>query len=182
MESVKPKFRYQNPNVSLSCPNLVQQQFETSQPNKVWISDISYIPVKNSFVYLCVILDLFLKVIAWNVYKKMKANLVCDTLENAVNRRKPMASVLFHSDRGSQYLSHQLRKIQEKLMIASSYSKLAYPRDNAVTEPFFKWMKHEELKRYRYDFAKFERRNLLAIALKIFISVYFIDIYPIKAY
>lgn len=57
--TVKPKSRYHKPTVSLSCPNLVQQQFETSQPNKVWTSDISYIPVKNRFVYLCVILDIF---------------------------------------------------------------------------------------------------------------------------
>lgn len=125
MTTVKPRFRYLKPTVSFNCPNLIQQQFETTQPNKVWTSDISYIPVKNGFVYLCVILDLFSrKVIAWNVYKKMTTNLVCDTLEKAVNKRKPKASVIFHSDRGSQYLSHQLRKIQEKLMIVPSYSKL----------------------------------------------------------
>ncbi len=61
MVTAKPKFRYQKPTVSLTYPNLVQQQFKTSQPNKVWTSDISYIPVKNGFVYLCVILDLFLE-------------------------------------------------------------------------------------------------------------------------
>lgn len=152
MATVKPQFRYHKPAVSLTCPNLVQQQFETSQPNKVWTSDISYIPVKNGFVYLCVILDLFSrKVIAWNVYKRMTASLVCDTLEKAVSKRKPKASVLFHSDRGSQYLSNQLRQLQEKLAIVPSYSKLAYPWDNAVTESFFKWMKHEELKRYTFS-------------------------------
>lgn len=59
MTTVKPKFRYHKPTVSLTHPNLVQQQFETSQPNKVWTSDISYILVKNGFVYLCIIWDLF---------------------------------------------------------------------------------------------------------------------------
>lgn len=151
MATVKPKFRYHKPTVSLACPNLVQQQFETSQPNKVWTSDISYIPVKKGFVYLCVILDLFSrKVIAWNVYNKMTASLVCNTLEKAISKRKPTSSVIFHSDRGSQYLSNQVRQLQEKLAIVPSYSKLAYPWDNAVTESFFKWMKHEELKRHTF--------------------------------
>lgn len=110
MATVKPKFRYHKPTVSLTYLNLVQQQVKTSQPNKVWTSDISYIPVNNGFVYLCVILDLFSqKVIAWNVYNKMTASLVCDTIEKVVNRRKPTASVIFYSDRDSQYLSYQLR-------------------------------------------------------------------------
>ncbi|EGO2705051.1 MULTISPECIES: hypothetical protein [Enterococcus] len=60
MATVKPKFRYQKSAVSLTCPNLLQQQFETSQPNKVWTSDISYITEKNGFVYICIILDFFL--------------------------------------------------------------------------------------------------------------------------
>ncbi|MGL9997450.1 hypothetical protein IGJ41_002733 [Enterococcus sp. DIV1537a] len=112
MVTAKPKFRYHKPTVSLACPNLVQQPFETSQPNKVWISNISYIPVKNGFVYLCVILDLFSrKVIAWNVCNKMTTSLVCDTLEKAVSKRKTTALVIFHSDRGSQYLSNASRKI-----------------------------------------------------------------------
>ncbi len=103
MATVKSKFRYHKPTVSLTFPNLIQQQFETSQPNKVWTSDISYVPVKTGFVYLCVILDLFSrKVIAWNVRKEMTAGLVCDTLEKAVSRRNPKNSIIFHSDRGSQ--------------------------------------------------------------------------------
>ncbi|EHE8434508.1 DDE-type integrase/transposase/recombinase, partial [Enterococcus faecalis] len=57
----------------------------------------------------------------------MTASLVCDTLEKAVSKRKPTSSVIFHSDRGSQYLSKQLRQLQEKLAIVPSYSKLAYP-------------------------------------------------------
>ncbi|WP_323133786.1 IS3 family transposase [Enterococcus gallinarum] len=101
MATVKPKFRYHKPTVSLAYPNLVQQQFETNPPNKVWTSDISYTSVKNGFVYLCIILNLFSrKVIAWNVYNKMTASLVFDTLEKAASKRKPIASVIFHSDRG----------------------------------------------------------------------------------
>lgn len=144
ISTVKPVFRHSKSTDSLTCNNLVNQQFTTSEPNKVWLSDISYIPVKNGFVYLCVIIDLFSrKIIAWNVYESMSAKLVCDTLEKAVTIRKPEFPVIFHSDRGTQYLSLQVRQLQDKLSIVPSYSKVAHPWDNAVTESFFKWMKHE---------------------------------------
>ncbi|EFN2874200.1 DDE-type integrase/transposase/recombinase [Listeria monocytogenes] len=81
MSTVKPRFRYQKPTVSSTCPNLLKQQFHSKQPNRIWVSDISYISVKKGFVYLCVILDIFSrKVIAWNVYASMTAKLVCDTV------------------------------------------------------------------------------------------------------
>ncbi|EKF2236231.1 DDE-type integrase/transposase/recombinase, partial [Listeria monocytogenes] len=98
MSTVKPRFRYQKPTVSSTCPNLLKQQFHSKQPNRIWVSDISYIPVKKGFVYLCVILDIFSrKVIAWNVYASMTAKLVCDTVERAVHSRNPVQSVIFHS-------------------------------------------------------------------------------------
>ncbi|HEM1203701.1 TPA: DDE-type integrase/transposase/recombinase, partial [Listeria monocytogenes] len=82
-------------------------------------------PVKKGFVYLCVILDIFSrKVIALNVYASMTAKLVCDTVERAVHSRNPVQSVIFHSDRGSQYLSQELRQVQEKYNLIPSYSKL----------------------------------------------------------
>ncbi|EJX1111099.1 IS3 family transposase, partial [Listeria monocytogenes] len=152
MSTVKPRFRYQKPTVSSTCPNLLKQQFHSKQPNRIWVSDISYIPVKKGFVYLCVILDIFSrKVIAWNVYASMTAKLVCDTVERAVHSRNPVQSVIFHSDRGSQYLSQELRQVQEKYNLIPSYSKLAYPWDNAVTESFFKYMKKEELNRRNFS-------------------------------
>ncbi|EJX7679122.1 DDE-type integrase/transposase/recombinase [Listeria monocytogenes] len=96
MSTVKPRFRYQKPTVSSTCPNLLKQQFHSKQPNRIWVSDISYIPVKKGFVYLCVILDIFSrKVIAWNVYASMTAKLVCDTVERAVHSRNPVQSVIF---------------------------------------------------------------------------------------
>lgn len=71
MSTSKPTYRYQKPTVSFTCPNLLKQRFQPKAPNQAWVSDISYIPVKRSFVYLCVILDLFSrKVIAWKVKKK----------------------------------------------------------------------------------------------------------------
>lgn len=128
MSTVKPRFSYQKPTVSSTCPNLLKQQFHSKQTNRIWGSDISYIPVKKGFVYLCVILDIFSrKVIVWNVYASMTAKLVCDTVERAVQSRKPVHSVIFHSDRGSQYLSHELRQIQDKYKLSPLTRNLLTP-------------------------------------------------------
>ncbi|WP_270994787.1 DDE-type integrase/transposase/recombinase, partial [Listeria seeligeri] len=81
MSTANPKFLYAKPKVSFACPNHLNQQFNPTEPNRVWTSDISYIPVKNGFVYLCVILDLYSrKVIAWKVRTRMTTSLVLDTL------------------------------------------------------------------------------------------------------
>ncbi|HAB8811467.1 TPA_asm: DDE-type integrase/transposase/recombinase, partial [Listeria monocytogenes] len=81
MSTVKPIYRYQKPSVSFTRANLLKQKFQPPAPNQVWVSDISYIPVNQSFVYICVILDLFSrKVIAWKVKSRMTASLVTETI------------------------------------------------------------------------------------------------------
>lgn len=148
MSTTKPKFLYAKPKVSLACPNHLKQQFNPTEPNRVWTSDISYIPVKNSFVYLCVILDLYSrKVIAWKVRTRMTTSLVLDTLQTALDKRKPTQRLLFHTDRGTQYTSSEMRQFLDRHSLTYSYSKKGYPWDNAVTEAFFKYMKKEELDR-----------------------------------
>ncbi|WP_276414749.1 DDE-type integrase/transposase/recombinase, partial [Lactococcus garvieae] len=73
---------------------------------------------------------------AWKVSDKIDAKLACDTLEMAINKRKPKEPIIFHSDQGSQF--------------KSSYSKPGYPYDNAVTEVFFKYLKQREINRRTY--------------------------------
>lgn len=148
MSTSKPTYRYQKPTVSFDCPNLLQQQFQPKAPNQAWGSDISYISVKRSFVYLCVILDLFSrKVIAWKVKQRMTASLVTETIELASQHRPRKQPVVFHSDQGSQYTSQAVRQALDKHQLVASFSKKAYPWDNAVNEAFFKYMKKEELNR-----------------------------------
>ncbi len=148
MSTTKPKFSYTKPKVSLACPNHLNQQFNPTEPNRVWTSDISYIPVKNRFVYLCVILDLYSrKVIAWKVRTRMTTSLVLDTLQTALDKRQPAQPLLFHTDRGTQYTSSEMRQFLDYHSLTYSYSKKGYPWDNAVTESFFKHMKKEELDR-----------------------------------
>lgn len=122
MSTAKPKFRYHKPTVSLDYPNILNQQFDPNEPNRAWVSDITYIPVKNKFVYLCVILDLFSrKVIAWKLSHRMTASLVIDTLDTALTHRQPIESVLFHSDRGSQYTSVAFRQFLDAHNLIAGY-------------------------------------------------------------
>lgn len=113
MSTVKPVFKPSKNQVSLKHPNHLKQAFNPPAPNQVWTSDFSYIPIgKKSFVYLCVILDLFSrKVIAWSVSKKIDTTLAITTIEKAIQVRKPTASLLFHTDQGSQYTSLEFRKL-----------------------------------------------------------------------
>ncbi|MDA9470893.1 Transposase [Enterococcus sp. 5H] len=145
MSIVKPVFK----PTKNQHPNHLKHAFNPPAPNQVWTSDFSYIPIgKKSFVYLCVILDLFSrKVIAWSVSKKIDSTLAITTIKKAIQVRKPTASLLFHKDQGSQYTSLEFRKFLENYSIVQSLSKPAYPSDNAVTEAFFKYMKKEELNR-----------------------------------
>ena len=151
MATSKPNFLYKKPSVSLSYPNELNQQFNPTQPNRAWVSDITYISVKNKFVYLCVVLDLFSrKVIGWKVSTRMTTSLVVDTLTQAIQHRQPTQPVLMHSDRGSQYTSLVYRQFLDTHQLVPSYSKPGYPYDNAVMEAFFKYIKKEELDRRQF--------------------------------
>ncbi len=153
MSTVKPAFKPTEGQTSLKRPNHLKQAFNPPAPNQVWTSDFSYIPIGNkSFVYLCVILDLFSrKIIAWSVSKKIDTALAITTIEKAIQVRNPQASVLFHTDQGSQYTSFEFRKFLENHSIVQSLSKPGYPWDNAVTEAFSKYMKKEELNRRTFS-------------------------------
>ncbi|HHJ7558568.1 TPA: DDE-type integrase/transposase/recombinase, partial [Streptococcus pyogenes] len=101
---------------------------------------------------LCAILDLYSrKCIAWKLSHHMDAKLACDTLELALNKRKIEGTLLFHSDQGSQFKARELRKIIDDNTIMHSFSKPGYPYDNAVTEAFFKYLKHRQINRKKYQ-------------------------------
>lgn len=152
MSTAKPVFKKSKNKVSLIRPNHLKQAFNPPAPNQVWTSDFSYIPIgKKTFVYLCVILDLFSrKVIAWTVGATIDTSLAITTLDKALHSRNLTDSVLFHTDQGSQYTSFEFRKFLENHPIVHSLSKPGYPWDNAVTEVFFKYMKKEELNRRHF--------------------------------
>jgi transposase InsO family protein len=84
--------------------NLLEQNFHTDRPNKVWASDITYIPTLEGWLYVAVIIDVFSRqVVGWAMSERMTADFVIRALANAIRGRRPSAGLIFHSDRGVQY-------------------------------------------------------------------------------
>ena len=133
-------------------PNLLKRNFQVAKPNQAWVSDITYIFVGNTWMYLCVIIDLFNReIIGWNFDDNMETPLLIKTFENAVNTRKPEKDCIFHSDRGVQYTSNEFRSLLEKNKMRQSMSRKGDCWDNAVAESFFKTLKVEKVNHMKYE-------------------------------
>lgn len=124
--------------------NLLQQDFNAKKPNEKWVTDISYIPTDEGWLYLCVVIDLYSRaVIGWAMDKRMKAQLVCDALEMALFRRHFPTGTIVHSDKGSQYCSSDFQNLLRKHILVSSMSGKGCCYDNAACESFFGTLKVE---------------------------------------
>lgn len=148
-------------------PNLLKRNFKIDQPNKIWVSDISYIKTTQGFVYLAAVMDLFSrKVIGWKVEDHMRADLVEEALTSALFKRKPN-QLIHHSDRGKQYTSDCFQKMSEKNGITLSMNdKGCY--DNAVIESFFHTLKTELI-----YLTRFESKQEVQSALFEYIEVFY---------
>ena len=132
--------------------NKVKQQFVQPEPNLVWVSDITYVRVKDKFCYVCIVIDLFSRrVLSHRTSTEITSKMVWETFEEAFERRKRPAGLTFHSDQGSQYTDFYFRKRLRQLGVKQSFSNPGTPLDNAVAESFFACMKREELSHHYYD-------------------------------
>ncbi|MFR3663471.1 DDE-type integrase/transposase/recombinase [Flintibacter sp.] len=117
--------------------------------------------VKSYWVYLCIILDLYLrKIVGWRISRNMSINLVTATFKAAFQERGQPKNLTFHSDRGKQYISKALIGLFQRYGVKQSFSATARPRDNAVAETFFSTFKKEEAyrKNYTSEFPQKRRR------------------------
>ena len=131
--------------------NIVQQNFHADKPNRVWVSDITVFRHFEQYYYVCVIIDLFSrKVVAFRVSKKNSTQLSTFTFRKAFADRQPEDGLIFHSDRGAQYVSIAFEKLLYQHRVVQSFSRSGRPHDNAVAESFFSYLKKEELYRHRY--------------------------------
>lgn len=128
--------------------NILDEQFTPDRPNAVWCSDITYIWTTDGFVYLTSIMDLFSrKIIAWTLSQTLEVSCVINTINKAKARRNTKLPLIIHSDRGSQYVSQAYREATAKMQC--SYSKKAFPWDNACIESFHALIKREWLNRFK---------------------------------
>ena len=128
-------------------PNLLNQNFTVDSPNNVWVSDITYIPTKEGWLYLTTIIDLFNREVVGESrsYNLKTENTVIKALYGAMRKRKPKENLIFHSDRGVQYHSEAFKKTLKAFNITQSASGKGNCYDNAVAESFFKTLKSELL-------------------------------------
>jgi len=129
---------------TIPAPNLLAQQFTVKRPNHRWVSDITFIPTREGWLYLAVVMDLYSRaVIGWAMDKRMKTTLVTDALKMALMRRKVRSPLLLHSDQGSQYAAADYRAMLATNGIECSMSRKGCCWDNAVAESFFHTLKTE---------------------------------------
>ena len=120
------------------APDLVQRRFNPEAPNQLWSGDITYIQTDEGWLYLAAVIDLFNRqVVGWSLQPHMQASLVKDALAMAWWRRRPPPGVIFHSDRGSQYCSHEFQDALKGWGMRSSMSRKGNCWDNAPTESFW---------------------------------------------
>jgi len=119
--------------------------------NQLWVADITYIRLRQEFVYLAVVLDAFSRrVVGWALGRTLEAGLAVAALEMALRRRKPGPGLVHHSDRGIQYASGEYTELLKAHRIRISMSRKGNPYDNAACESFMKTLKYEEVYRQEY--------------------------------
>ena len=133
-------------------PNVLNRQFNPTQPNQAWVADITYIRTRSGWLYLAVVLDLYArKVVGLAMAPDMQATLVCGALQLAIAQRQPAPGLIVHSDRGSQYASDAHQALLTKHRFVGSMSRKGNCWDNAVMERFFLNLKMERV--WQRDYA-----------------------------
>jgi putative transposase len=124
--------------------NILNRQFRVKKPNQVWVTDITYVPTHEGWLYVASVMDLFSrKIVGWHADSRMKKELVLTALDRAYQNQQPSGTVLHHSDRGSQYASHAYQKRLKKYRMHVSMSRKGDCYDNACIESFHSLLKRE---------------------------------------
>ncbi len=119
--------------------------------NQLWVADITYIRLREQFLYLAVVLDACSRrVVGWALAESMETSLVVAALRQAIAERKPGFGLVHHSDRGTQYASGDYIRLLEEHGIEPSMSRAGRPYDNAMCESFIKTLKQEEIYTRQY--------------------------------
>jgi len=138
-----------------ASPNLLNRQFQVSQPNQVWVGDITYIRTDEGWLYLAVMLDIYSRqVVGWQMSHRIDRHLVCDALQAALLTRGICKSkqnqLMVHSDQGVQYASGDYRDLIEDYHLQQSMSRRGNCWDNAVAESFFATLKKQAIHGERF--------------------------------
>ena len=131
--------------------NLLEQRFEATAPNQIYVTDITYIPTDEGWLYLAGHKDIFTgEIVGYAMGARMTKSLVTQSLFRAVSAKRPGKGLIHHSDRGSQYCSHEYRRILDQFGMKASMSRKGNCYDNAQMESFWGTLKQELVYHRRY--------------------------------
>jgi len=168
---IKRKFRTTtNSRHSLTkADNLVKQNFSAEKPNRLWVSDITYIWTKEGWLYLAVILDVFSRlVVGWSLSHKLHHSLVLQALKQALRKRHILPGLIFHSDPGAQYACEVFKEQLRINQIIQSMSGSGNCYDNALAESFFHSLKTEWV-----YFEKYETKEQASLSIFEYIELFY---------
>jgi putative transposase len=124
--------------------NRLQRRFRVDEPNRAWVSDITYLRTGQGWLFLAIVLDLYSRrIVGWAMHPTIGRELVLEALNMAIAERRPAPGLVFHSDRGGEYLSADVQEHLDRHGIISSMSRPGTCLDNAVAESFFHTLKTE---------------------------------------
>ena len=143
------------------APDRLKRAFDVDTPNQVWVSDTTFIPTRQGWLYLAVVLELYSRhVVGWAMGDRNNARLVQDALTMAVWRRGKVDSVIVHSDQGSTYASSDYQRLLKENKLLCSMSRKGECLDNAVAESFFGTLKTELVEHEDYRSKDDAKRSL----------------------
>jgi len=132
--------------------NILKQQFKVYRPDTVWVSDITYVPTDEGWLYLAGHKDLFnSEIVGYAMGERLSRNLVTQSLLQAVTTKRPQKGLLHHSDRGSQYCSHEYQSLLRQFGLEASMSGRGNCFDNAPMESFWGILKQELIHHRHYS-------------------------------
>jgi putative transposase len=150
------------------APNLLERNFDMSMPNQAWVSDITYVWTDEGWLYLAGIKDLFNgELVGYAMNERMTRTLVMQALFAAVALKRPAAGLILHSDRGSQYCSHDYRDLAKQFGMTMSMSRKGDCYDNAPMESFWGSLKTELVHHRRFT-TRTDARQAITEYIEIF--------------
>ena len=151
------------------APNILERHFTAPEPNKIWVTDLSYVWTWEGWLYLSFVLDLYSRgVVGLAMSERITDDLTQNALRQAILRRQPPKGLIHHSDRGSQYASGEYQALLAKHAITPSMSRRGDCWDNAVAESFLHTLKVELIHRYRFKMREEAKQTIFE-----YIEVYY---------
>jgi transposase InsO family protein len=143
---------YAHRNSAPPAPNLLDRDFTAERPNRVWVTDVTFVPTRRGWLYVAVMIDLFSRrIVGWAMGSRLDQPLVIDALRMALDQRRPEPGLIHHSDQGQVYAGTAYRALLRQHGMVQSMSRKGNCLDNAVAESFFSNLKNELVHHTLYE-------------------------------